>query len=485
MSNPIQHLESLCVIHTDFDIWSGQTRLEDQDIKLGHGGEIPPREVTNLGSKKVCDPDHLKAFSRIKTMARRILLEHGMPFMSGFAIPASKADVISKKLEEISKDFEKEKRRFLASYDLYVEEWVEKNHKYEAAIRSGIIPKSVVEKRIDFEYQVYMIQPTDDKTASASLNRKVESLGGDLLDEVVNEATRFFAKNLSGKDSCGASTAATLRKIRDKVDGLSFLNSSFIPLVNLLDETLKGYAVHKEGRVIRAPFFYQIMAAVLIMSDRKRIEEYAEGAVTISAMTQQVSLKAPATVAFSGSSGSGYEPLSAEDFFELLGSDQGGTNASDPVIDAEDEVESLYAELAAEPGMNEDKDAETEESTDATADVLLDIDADLDDFFSSLSDKGGQAGSVPESPEVKNHSAVQTAITEVAEVIINPEPEQQTFMVDVTETGDEIPGFENMTQLDSYEMDKPTSTEVDCLIQSEQLVSNIDDADDFGASFSW
>lgn len=290
----IQHLESLCVIHIDFDIWSGQTRLSPADFKLGDGGKIPPEKVAQLGSKKICDPAKLKGFARLKTETRRLLLSYGMPFMNGFAVPASLTDDICQRLDAISGEFESLKQSFISNYNAAVEEWIRENPEYETAIRAGALPRAVVEKRIGFEYQVFMIQALNEESESAkSLGRKVESLGGDLLDEVADEAGKFFTKNLSGREECGVTSYKTLANIRNKIDGLSFLDNSFTPLVKLLDNTINGYQKHAEGRVIKAPFFYQVVAAVLIMSDRSKIEDYAKGAVTLQGMAEQVTPQQP------------------------------------------------------------------------------------------------------------------------------------------------------------------------------------------------
>ena len=289
MTKKIEHLESLCVIHVDFDIWSGQTRLSAEDFRLGKGGKLPSGKVAKLGSKHVCDPATLKGFQRLKTETRRLMLRHGMPFMSGFAVPTARADIIIEELGRIADEFAKLKRVFLNGYHSAVESWIQENPEEEEAIRVGVLPLDTVEKRIGFEYQVFMIQPLDsDGSVSQLLDKKVQGLGGDLLDEVAEEATSFFSRNLSGREECGISTRNTLVRIRDKIDGLSFLNSAFIPLVSLLDETVRGYSLHAEGRVIKAPFFYQVVAATLILSDRKRIEEYASGAVTLDDVADSV-----------------------------------------------------------------------------------------------------------------------------------------------------------------------------------------------------
>ena len=278
-------LDNLCVIHADFDIWSGQTRLSVDDFTLGEGGKIPPERLAQLGSKRICNPGKLRGFSRLKTQARRLLLRAGMPFMDGFAVPVSKADELVAELGSISKQFETMKEEFIAGYHQAVDEWCQENAEYEAAIRAGTPPRDVVEKRIAFEFQVFMIQPVGGGDSAQRLDRKVERLGGDLIDEVVRTAGKFFSDNLAGRTECATSTAQTLRNLRDKVDGLAFLNGDLDRLVELLDSTLQGYAQFADGRNITAPFIHQVTAAVLILSDKKRIEQYIDGAISVDDMT--------------------------------------------------------------------------------------------------------------------------------------------------------------------------------------------------------
>lgn len=278
----IQHLKSLSVVQADFDIWSGQTRLSASDLTLGEGGKIPPEKIAQLGSKKICDPAKLKGFHRLKSETRRLLSRYGMPFMNGFAVPVDKVDEICDKLNAISAEFNTLKQNFISDYDNAVEEWVNDNPEYEGAIRAGAIPRAAVERRIGFDYQLFMIQPVDNNEANTRrLNTKIEQLGDDLISEVVHEANKFYAERLAGRDQCGISTRITLRNIRDKVDGLSFLNSAFDPLVKLLDQTLEGYKRHAQGRNIVAPFFYQVMSATLIMCERSKIEQYADGSLSL------------------------------------------------------------------------------------------------------------------------------------------------------------------------------------------------------------
>lgn len=357
----VNHLQSLCVIHVDFDIWSGQTRLSASDLKLGQGGEIPPEKVAQLGSKKICDPAKLKGFHRLKTETRRLLLKFGMPFMNGFAVPVSKTDEICSKLDAVSSAFNQLKQDFIRGYNNAVDEWCRENPEYERAIRSGSLPKETVEARIGFEYQVFMIQPlNEDEDNAKRLNRKVERLGDDLISEVVQEANKFYAETLAGRNQCSVTTRQTLRNIRDKVDGLSFLNGSFTPLVRLLDQTLRGYEQHARGRNIVAPYFYQVVATVLIMGDRDRIEQYANGSINV----------------------------------EGLANDIGGTEAhmwdqpKDDKAGHENKNVGESVDLVVEDNTSLQQAVTHDPQQDSSTNLAADLDEDIDSFFKSFSERG-------------------------------------------------------------------------------------------------
>ncbi|WP_256896242.1 DUF3150 domain-containing protein [Vibrio alginolyticus] len=360
----VKHLENLCVINADFDIWSGQTRLSASDFKLGAGGEIPPEKVAQLGSKKICDPAKLKGFHRLKTETRRFLLSYGMPFMNGYAVPVAKTDEICAKLDKIDVEVQQLKHEFVTGYNNAVDEWCRENPEYETAIRAGALSREEVEKRIGFEYQVFMVQPTQDEQSAHRLNRKVEELGDDLIAEVVNDANDFYNKRLAGKMHVATATGATLKNLRDKVDGLSFLNSAFTPLVSLLDQTLAGYEKHGAGkRNIEGMFFFQIMAAVLIMCDRQRIQEYAGGSLSVDDVAKTLtrdelsSLESGASDQEDGEQVNNLEPETILDDFEAF-----------------------LANRTSSANQDDEEDDALEDKSDVSSQTLWDADLNCDDI---------------------------------------------------------------------------------------------------------
>ena len=271
-------LQELVVVNADYDIWSGQVRLEDKDIKLGEGGELPPDRVAQLGNKTICDPASLKVFRSLRGATRRMLEGYGLPFLTGWAVPRSKLSEILGKLETARITFEQEKQAFLDNYDSSIQNWIANNVGYEEAIRNGVLDRNSVEKRLKFDYQVFHIQPVSgEPNAEKRLADQTKGLAGQLFREIETEADEFYQKYLRGKAEISVRTRKRLECLADKVDGLSFLNRAFEPVVRLLRETVDGYDQHADGGPIGAPFFFQIHSVVTILRDQAQMKDFADG----------------------------------------------------------------------------------------------------------------------------------------------------------------------------------------------------------------
>lgn len=279
--------EQLFVVSADFNIWSGQKKMLADDIRIGAGGRLPPEKVAQLGNKKIVDPDSLKPFHRLKVEARRFLESYGMPFLGGYALPNSALQMVEEKLDAISVEYEREKGRFLANYDSSVQSWIQQNPEFASEIRRGVMQLEDVEKRIQFGWEIFRISPAEGGQHSERMERKLRGLGDDLIAEVGKEGRKFL-ETCFGKEQVATSTAATLRAIRTKVEGLAFLNGNLQSLVDLIDECLKGYNLHKEGRFIVKPFLYQVLAVGMILSDEDKIQDWADGNIHLGQYAETI-----------------------------------------------------------------------------------------------------------------------------------------------------------------------------------------------------
>jgi hypothetical protein len=311
--------------------------------------------------------------------------------MNVYAVPVAKTDEICAKLDKIDVEVQQLKHEFVTGYNNAVDEWCRENPEYETAIRAGALPREEVEKRIGFEYQVFMVQPTQDEQSAHRLNRKVEELGDDLIAEVVNDANDFYNKRLAGKMHVATATGATLKNLRDKVDGLSFLNSAFTPLVSLLDQTLAGYEKHGAGkRNIEGMFFFQIMAAVLIMCDRQRIQEYAGGSLSVDDVAKTLtrdelsSLESGASDQEDESEGVESDEALEQPYVQTQ-SQEVNQEDGEQVNNLEpetilDDFEAFLANRTSSANQDDEEDDALEDKSDVSSQTLWDADLNCDDI---------------------------------------------------------------------------------------------------------
>ena len=101
----IQTLDKLLICHIDCSIWSGRKKLRPEDFRLANGSQLPPKDVASLGSKKICDPEALANFERLKKEAQRLCEQVGVRFLGGYAVPEDRIDQIVPELDRIGQEF--------------------------------------------------------------------------------------------------------------------------------------------------------------------------------------------------------------------------------------------------------------------------------------------------------------------------------------------------------------------------------------------
>jgi hypothetical protein len=183
----IQHItDRLTLVVLSVTIWSGRKKLRPEDLKLGT--EIPPEELVSLGSKRVCNPEDLNAFHRIKKGAERACLQVGTRFLGGFAVQHGHAEDLAEKLQALKDEFDQETKDFLSGYDRALEEWIGTLPQWEEPIRRAIEPANVVGGRLRFGYQLIRIAPAD---TPGTLEEEVRGLGDSVFAEVQQMAAEL------------------------------------------------------------------------------------------------------------------------------------------------------------------------------------------------------------------------------------------------------------------------------------------------------
>jgi len=268
----MQVLDRLVAVNLDVRIWSGRKKLTAEDLSLG--ADVPPEDLVSLGSKRVCDPESIKVFHRLKKQAERVCLSGGMRFLGGYAIPEERTETVAAELDTLGETFAQERATFVSGYGQVIKDWIALHPQWEAAIRKAVDPASVVESRLGFGYQLYRIAPAGN---TGNLAEQVQGLGDTLFGEVAGIA-RELDQSFVGKDALSQRALSTFRCIREKLGCLAFVDYRVQPVLESLEDWLAR--VPSKGPVNGA-LFNEGFGLMLLVSDPQRMSDHGAGILAL------------------------------------------------------------------------------------------------------------------------------------------------------------------------------------------------------------
>lgn len=264
-------LVSLHGIH----LWTARKKISPADFP---GVEFPPEQLVSLGSKHVLDPEQLKTFERCKREAHSECSRVGVRFLGGYAVPEEKLGELLIKLRDIKKNFMDYKNKFLRNYDQYTSDWANadwKKPEWREMILRSLTPKAEVACKFDFGFTAMKIVPHPDEELSEGLGDEVKGLTSELIKEVSTEARNIIQRGLLTRGTATQGTVNTLRKIAEKIDGLTFL-SPFVKVVsNYVSSVVK--AMPTEG-IIKDNDFQALSSLVVSLSSEYGIKTFMNAA---------------------------------------------------------------------------------------------------------------------------------------------------------------------------------------------------------------
>ena len=260
--------DQLTLVVLAVNIWSGRKKLRPEDLKLGT--EIPPEDLVSLGSKRICNPESLKEFHRLKKVGERACLHVGTRFLGGFVVPNGHAESLADQLTTVKRAFDAQTQTFLSGYDQALEEWISSLPAWEAPIRRAIEPATVVGGRLRFGFQLVQITPADQP---GTLEQEVKGLGDGIFAEV-EQMARELDESFEGKEKLHRRALGTFRRIREKLACLSFIDPRIAPLVDTLDDWFAR--VPMDGP-IAGPIFNEGMGLALLLGDSQRLARHGAG----------------------------------------------------------------------------------------------------------------------------------------------------------------------------------------------------------------
>lgn len=272
----INVLDHLLLVSLDISIWSARKKLTRQDLRLPDGSMPPEEDVITLGSKRIADPDKINELETVRRATHNACAKVGIQFLGGYGTSDEKIAALVEEIEENKKKFLTLRQALLDNYDEVTMGWIQKHPDWEHALRNAITPKSVVAERTGFDFTVYKVGTPENVTTSSTISQKADGLGGQLLREIAQEAKDLIERSILTRDD-GAITrraVGAIMRLRDKMDGLSFLASWITPLIEEIDRIVGR--LPKNGNV-EGDDYRHLLSMVMTLSDPKLARSLGEG----------------------------------------------------------------------------------------------------------------------------------------------------------------------------------------------------------------
>jgi Protein of unknown function (DUF3150) len=269
-------LERVVLVKVEANIYGARKKLKKEDLVLADGSKLPPKDLASLGSKRLLDPDQLTVFNRLKKEAERICLRIGTRFLGGYAIPCASAPGIIAELERIAQDFAAAKTQFLAGYDAAVTDWVVRHPEFAGIIEKAVDSVEFVSTRFSFDYLVVSVSLPEALPAEdvVRLESKIGSLSEQMFYEIAVDANQLIEQSLIGKEQVTRSALRPLKRMRDKLDGLGFLDYRVAPVVSTIDELLER--IPDKG-AIEGGILQEILATAMLLADPDKTKRHGQG----------------------------------------------------------------------------------------------------------------------------------------------------------------------------------------------------------------
>jgi len=273
-----QVLDSIVCVTLDIRLFSGRRQLTLKDLAQIDPSALPPADLATLGHKKICNPKELAEFMRLKRQAIRLLLESGFRFLGGYGLPEDKVAEVKSGLEQLEREFKALKSHFISGYEYSVSKWVDQHPDWASIIEQAVPSVESVASRLHFGFRVFRVAPAsvevDDDTDDL-----MEGSYQAILNEVAVEASALWKNSVTGRSEVTQKLLRPVRSMREKLNGLAFVDGRISPVVDLIDSALD--ACPKTGKFSDGPL-REITALVLLLSDTDKMVEHGETALGIS-----------------------------------------------------------------------------------------------------------------------------------------------------------------------------------------------------------
>lgn len=249
------------------------TKIREEDLGLNKG-DIPKEIIKQLATTQLIDHRELIPLNNIARQAHRVLERIALRFLgsSVYFVPDRRIEEVMNELLSLRNQFYDALKVLLARYDAAAEKWADEcEHKYPGwgkIIRRYKKPVREVEEACSFGVVPFSVgAPKQDGLAKLYQ----DTLGGlhrQLLTEISVVMADLYKRAFKGKDRASHKTLETVRNVREKLDGLSFISPEIVIVVRLIDKTLESIPANKN---LSGASYLACAHLIQLLSDPERV----------------------------------------------------------------------------------------------------------------------------------------------------------------------------------------------------------------------
>lgn len=233
--------------------YTARKKITPADLGL-KSSDLPPATLASLGSMYSCDPKTFQPFESYRAALRNACYEFGVRCMGGFAVPESKAQQLSTKLDEIVASFYDLKAKVLPKFAADREAWLNRQEfaQWTDKIRARLDSSEYVDRQLQAGWEAFVIGSTDLLPKSSTeeespLAARLQVAASGICDAALDEISSIAVTVLRGSlhDDKGNKLLevtqrilSPIRRIRAKLDALSFTDQRLSVVVKYIDSVL-------------------------------------------------------------------------------------------------------------------------------------------------------------------------------------------------------------------------------------------------------
>jgi len=227
--------DGACLIAVEVRGSTGEKTIPDSSAYIA--GDVLRNENVGKSSIRWVPKDAIRFRSKINQAAQRLLNEKGVSYYGGATLlPMSELESVERELEELQEEFQTETLALKSSLDKRVDQHKSDNPEIADLVDRFREPADSFVGRFQFS----VVPPTtlDFINGQGDGTKVVNDMTERLIEEVAKDASALYKKTWMTCEKVTAKTIRPLEVLRKKLQNLSFMDDSLIPIADAFESAL-------------------------------------------------------------------------------------------------------------------------------------------------------------------------------------------------------------------------------------------------------